>query len=135
MYRCRKVKCDFFDRYPDRFSRCFAIERSARPTNVIDWPAVRDAFAVRPTKIGEAVVNHYFELASRELQKKFRNEFKIVQEVVVAAGAPYIDVDAPALWSGASFACVFQNIGIVALLRRPRFTKTTDGKMNPFSTT
>ncbi len=110
VYWCQKVGCDFFDRYPDKFRNRFAIVRSAASVQILDWQHIRDTFNISHSTC-EPIVNYYFEVLTGYQQEVLRSDFRSAQEVYVAAGAPYIDLDQPQVWNGGSFISIFRNIG------------------------
>jgi Apea-like HEPN len=111
VYRCNKVICDFFDRYPNQFLKRFAIEGDPISVQVLDWPRLRDDFSIPPSDMASCLVDYYFECLTRNLQDSFRHEFQVAQEVLVAFGAPYLDLDRPQVWNGGTFVSIYQKIG------------------------
>lgn len=112
VYRCRKVKCDFFDRYPPRqFANRFAIEGSPVEVHLIDLPAVQAKFRIPFSDPWTLLADYYFDLLSQHQQESFRYELREAQQVFVAAGAPYIDLDSFQAWNGGSFVCIYESIG------------------------
>jgi hypothetical protein len=111
VYWCRKVGCDYFERYPDHFRDRFAIEGVPVSVQLLDWPRLREAFGIPFSEVATIIVDHYFDLTSKHLRDSFHHEFQEAQEVFVAAGAPYIDLNQPLMWNGGTFLCVYQSIG------------------------
>jgi Apea-like HEPN len=110
IYRCQKARCDFFKRYPNQFSDRLAIERQPISVPVLDWVSIYEHFKIFHSDVGAVLLDYYFESLTRNLQDDFRQEFRIAQQVLVAAGAPYIDLDRPQVLGGA-FVSIYQKIG------------------------
>jgi hypothetical protein len=108
VYWCKRVSCDYFDRYPDRHRGRFAIQRSPSPIRLLDVPAYRSRVA---HILAERLLSYYFQALSESLLADFRNDAWAAQEVLVAAGAPFIDLNQPRQWHGGEFIAIFRNIG------------------------
>lgn len=111
VYWCKKVNCDFFERYPNKFLHRFAIERSPIGVCLLDWTELTRKFKIARSEIFLMLSDYYFELYSMHLRALFYADFREAQEVLVAAGAPFIDLEQPQAWNGGSFVSVFTNIG------------------------
>ena len=112
VYRCNKVDCDFFQRYPDQFSNRFAVEGAPISVRVVDWQSIRSKLRIVPgSERASLLIDYYFECLTQSLQDSFRQGFRVAQEVLAAAGAPYTDLDRPQEWMGVAFVCIFQNVG------------------------
>ena len=110
-YWCKRVGCDYFDRYPNAHVDSFAVESEPAVLAILD---VNKAFGdlripVDATMI--AVRDHYFDALSLHLCDSFTRQFREVQYVPVAAGAPYLDPDQPGFWMGSSFVTVYWRLG------------------------
>lgn len=110
VYRCKKVDCDFFERYPNQFMYRFAIESIPVAVRVLDFGSLRKISNFLEHPFGSDLVDYYFESLSSLLRDDFRQEFLESQEVLVAAGAPLLQIDYWQAWRGSFFICVFQGI-------------------------
>lgn len=110
--RCqsRKVKSDFFERNPNAWTDNLAISRSEVPVRLVDLPALWNSHVV-PSHNETGIVRAYIDFVSQRLRISFNDDFKRSQEVLVACGAPYLDVDDPLFWDEATFVCVYRNLG------------------------
>jgi hypothetical protein len=108
-YRCKRIGCDYFDLYPDSFRGAAAIERTEVPINCISIEALRGIVRVPRGSADfeyEVIDQYYYRLAEVQLVR-FREAFMESQYVVVAGGAPVIDIFDPGFWIGSSFVCVY----------------------------
>ncbi|PZO59283.1 MAG: hypothetical protein DCF15_04200 [Phormidesmis priestleyi] len=111
LYRCQKASCDFFERDPNQFLDRFAIEHEPISVSVLDWPSIRNHFELSNSDVLAVLVDHYFDSLTQNLQDDFRHKFRTSQEVLVVAGAPYVNLDLPQVLSGSTFVSVYQKIG------------------------
>jgi hypothetical protein len=111
IYRCRKVGCDYFDRYPKNFEDRFAIEGEPISVMTIDWSIIMRYFKISHSEILTLLVDYYFEVLTLNLQDRFRQEFRSAQDVLVVAGASYFDLDDFKIWNKVIFIAIYQKIG------------------------
>lgn len=109
VYRCQRVDCDYFERYPRQFSNNLAIEGDAIPLKVVDLPEFSPQPRLRD--LVRVLSDTYFEVLSSHLRRLFFEELWSAQEFLIAAGAPYMNFDQPFFWQSGAFIAVFQNIG------------------------
>lgn len=102
-YRCTKVGCDFFQRYPDAFPHQLAIESSVQRTHGVDVRQLRPA----STMTGE-VTDYYFESLTSLRRETFLRQFREAHIVHAAAGAPDLDLNNVLAWNGSTFISLFQ---------------------------
>jgi hypothetical protein len=106
VYWCEKVDCDFFERYPKQFSDRLAIERRAVEVLIWDLPAVARTLA--PGNIlGRLALDYYVDLVTQEMKLAFEQELAQAQEVLVTAGAPFLDVKDPQSWWAGTFVAIY----------------------------
>ena len=106
-YWCRKVRCDFFDRYPQAFRSRFAIERLPAVIQAVRFGTLKRSFRQTAPPVADSIVDFYFERLTDRRRNLFLRDLKEAQAVPVAAGAPYLDLEHPAAWGGSSFVAVF----------------------------
>jgi hypothetical protein len=107
-YRCKKVRCDFFSRYPDAFQDSYGVEKEPSKIRVIDFGAVPSP-RVQRSKVS-AMEDEYFDLISLHLFKEFVQEFGEETLLANALGAPFLDLQGLLAMNG-SFVSIFQKIG------------------------
>ena len=91
-YWCKKVDCDFFERYPSTFANCFAIEGEHISVPVLNANELLTRVAGRGGSIPPMILDAYFNALTEEMRALFEQEFLAAQEVLVTAGAPFLDV-------------------------------------------
>jgi hypothetical protein len=109
-YWCRKVRCDFFDRYPQAFRSRFAIERLPAVVQAVRLGTLKGSFRQTAPPVADSIVDFYFERLTHRRRNLFLRDLKEAQAVPVAAGAPFLDLEQAAVWGG-SFVAVFTNLG------------------------
>lgn len=95
-YQSERAGSDFADRYAESLVGRYAISRPAVPVRVVDgWSSVNLAWPLaRPTGQGSLIyrlTDRYFHLLSAAYFDEFWGLFDDVQDILVAAGAPYLD--------------------------------------------
>jgi hypothetical protein len=108
VYWCERVSCDYFYRYPGSHRGRFAIQRAPHPVRLLDIPAYG---AKVPRQLASKLVDQYFQAISDALLNRFRSDALAAQEVLIAAGAPFVDPQEPRMWHGGAFIVVYRNIG------------------------
>jgi hypothetical protein len=106
-YWCRKVDCDFFERYPREFANCFAIESEHTPVRILQVREVVLKAGDRGSPIPRPLLDAYFNAMTEALRSLFEQEFLAAQEVLVAAGAPLLDVSDPKMIFNFSFVALY----------------------------
>ena len=107
-YRCKKVGCDFFDRYPTAFQDSYGVEKDPSKIRVIDLDAIPSPRVARSMVL--AMQDEYFDLISLNLFTQFVQEFERETLLANAFGAPFLDLQGLLAMNG-SFVSIFQNVG------------------------
>jgi hypothetical protein len=107
-YRCKRVGCDFFERYLDAFQNCYGLERDPSKIRVIDFSALPTPRVARSTM--EAMRNEYFDLISLNMFTRFVQEFEEGTLLANALGAPILDLRS-LLGADGSFVSIFWKVG------------------------
>lgn len=106
-YWCKKVDCDFFQRYPQAFSNCFAIEGAHTPVRILQIGDLVKQAGDAGAPIPRPLLDAYFDALTEELRNQFEQEFLAAQEVLVAAGAPLLDVSDARMILNFSFVALY----------------------------
>ncbi len=108
MHWCERVGCDYFKRYPGRHRSNFAIQRTPSRIRLLDIPSYGQTVS---RQRASQLVDLYFDAITRCLLDRFRTDAWTAQEILIAAGAPFIDLNGPRQWHGGTFVGIFRNIG------------------------
>jgi hypothetical protein len=95
-YQSERAGSDFANRYVENLAGRYAVSRPAVPVRVIDgWTSFSLPWPFsRPTghkSMLYALTDRYFHLLSAAYFDEFWSQFDDVQDILVAAGAPYLD--------------------------------------------
>jgi len=108
VYWCDRVGCDYFHRYPGSHRGRFAIQRAPHPVRLLDIPAYG---AEVSRQLASTLVDQYFQAINESLLSRFQSEAWAAQEVLIAAGAPFVDPQEPRMWHGGAFIVIYRHIG------------------------
>jgi hypothetical protein len=116
IYQCKKVGCDYFDKYSDLKNKLkdrFSVSLSFSSTNIINLHKITrdfEYYSDDKLEVMGQLGDYYFELVTECLKKKFYDDFYRYQEPLVAYGAPYLDLNMLDNFTGCDFYTVYQNI-------------------------
>jgi hypothetical protein len=108
-YWCERVGCDYFKRYPGRHRGDLAIQR--RPTQIalLDIPScITSGASALSTAM---IIDGYFDAIGQSRAEQFRADVWAAQEVLVAAGAPFMNLRGSPTWTEHTFISVYRNVG------------------------
>jgi len=116
-YQCRRAGSDFFDRYEATLRAIpFSFEREHRTVKVIQWQRLlfsegrwataSDLFALR-----SRIIDRYFAALSALYFEDFFTEFAAVQELPMALGSAWIEMNRLEEFLGSHLVSIYRKIG------------------------
>jgi hypothetical protein len=124
-YRCNKSGSDFFPRYEQQIRRMpFSVERKFKPVPVVFWHRLVGCGPIEwpeppkwPVRQGASfsvvtqAIDEYFAAISELQFKRFFEELRKVQEVPIALGSGWLELDSLTALLGSFEVSVFLNLG------------------------
>jgi hypothetical protein len=104
-YRCKKIECDFFERYPDRYRFCYGVEQDPKKIRIIDLSRLPSPNVSRT--ILETIETEYFDLISLKMFSQCVEEFEEDALAANAVGASLLNLRDLLLISNGSIVCIY----------------------------